>query len=126
MNNNLIRIIPLLFTLVAIYNHSFAINSANCSNPKTSLDVVTDFDEGEIYNAFSEINDLISYISVNDSVTSSDIQSENNSLLSLMQNESAVPVDQNEKFLFNKQLAFLSGCVFGPNWYSPGCCNQQK
>jgi hypothetical protein len=114
MKKYLIRILSVIFIMVVICNHSFAISSTNCSNPNISLNIVSDFNEAEIYNAFSEINNLVNYVSVNDSVTYSDLQKEDSMLLYLNDDESIIATSQDEKFSFNKQTAFLSGCFFGP------------
>jgi hypothetical protein len=114
MNKYRILIPSLILTMVVIFNHSFAISSSNYSNPVSSINIVSDFDEAEIYNAFTEINDLISYVSANDSVTYSDLQKEDSLLQYLNDDESVDAINQDKKFTFNKQTAFLSGCFFGP------------
>jgi len=101
----------LLFFFIA--NKSFA--KSYCSNSKGNLEFenVNDFDEAEIYNAFTEINDLINYVSANDSVTYSDLQEENNSLLLLHDTDPDIAFNHTEKFSFNNQTSFLAGCLFG-------------
>jgi hypothetical protein len=115
MKKNRFRILSVILTIVAIYNNPlYAISSVNCSNSNSSFNVVSDFDEAEIYNAFSEINNLVNFVSANDSVTYSDIQTQDSSLLLLHDTDSDVAFNHPEKFSFNKQTAFLSGCFFGP------------
>jgi hypothetical protein len=114
MKKNRILIFSFFMTFVVIFCPFYAISSTNCSNPNISLNIVSNFDEAEIYNAFSEINALVKYVSVNDSATYSDIQTRDSSLLLLHDTDSDVAFIHSEKFSFNKQTAFLSGCVFGP------------
>lgn len=110
---NLIRIFSLLFLMVVIYNHTFAVSSSNISSSKSAIINASDFDETEIYNAFSEIEHLMKVVSENDSATYSDVQLQDSSLLLLVDNESDMASTQNQKFTFNKQTAYLSGCIFG-------------
>jgi len=114
MNKNLVQIIFLIIIGIVSNHSSFAVSSAKFSNTNNSLNTVSDFDEAEIYNAFSEINDIVKYVSVNDSVTYSDIQTRDSSLLLLTDNDPAVAYNQHEKFSFNNHSAFLAGCFFGP------------
>jgi|WetSurMetagenome_2_1015567.scaffolds.fasta_scaffold655701_2 hypothetical protein len=114
MKKNRFRILSIILTIIAIYNPFYAISSGDCSNSNISLNVVSDFDEAEIYNAFSEINNLVNFVSANDSVTYSEVQTQDSSLLLLHDTDSDIAFNHPEKFSFNKQTAYLSGCVFGP------------
>jgi len=110
---NLIRIFSLLFLMVVIYNQTFAVSSSNLSSSKSAIINASDFDEAEIYNAFSEIEHLMKVVSENDSATYSDVQLQDSSLLLLVDNEPDIVSTQHQKFAFNKQTAYLSGCIFG-------------
>jgi hypothetical protein len=110
---NLMRVFSVLAVMVVLNNTSFA--NTYATNPKNSFETesVSDFDEAEIYTAFSEIDDLVNYLSDNNTETYTDIQIENSSLLSSVIDNSDIAFNQGEKFSFNKQTAFLMGCAFG-------------
>jgi len=108
MKTNLIRVLSLLLMVMFIHIHSFAVSSSN-----SLLTDPSDFDEDEIYNAFSEIDELIRYVSDNDLASYSDVQAYDSSLLSLVDNDPDIALSNHDKFSFNKQTAYLAGCIFG-------------
>jgi len=110
MKKLLIQYIPVLLTMVVFTFNS----SANTSLSTSEMSSVAGFDEAEIYNAFTEIDDLVNYVSVNQEASFAEVLIENSSLLLRIDDESAVAFKNDDKFTFTPGLAYFSGCVFGP------------
>jgi hypothetical protein len=104
------KLLTIVLIMVIFYSHSYAISENTYTN---STFETSDFDESEIYNAFSEISDVESYLSANETATYADIQKEDSTLLDQLNDNTDVAFSHNEKFSFNKQTAFLMGCAFG-------------
>ena len=71
-----------------------------------------DFDETEITNSFSEIDDLVNYISENETATYSDIEQTNSSLLENVSTSSAVALSAQSDGSPLAIGAFFYGCFF--------------
>ena len=71
-----------------------------------------DFDEAEITNSFSEIDELVNYISENETATYSDIEKTNSSLLENVSTSSAVALSTQEGGSPLVIGAFFYGCFF--------------
>jgi len=71
------------------------------------------FDESEIYKAFSGIDEAVAVISESGDASYSELQIENSSLLALIDNSTNTAFGEKEKFTFSPSLAYWTGCVFG-------------
>ena len=85
-------------------------------NSSLSDDVVNDivsFDENEIYAAFGEIENLTQFVSENEGVTYSELESENSDLISKVSASTSLAMQQDSDELALGIPSFLWGCVFG-------------
>jgi amino acid transporter len=94
----------ILFTSQVIAGSNVATNS-NSEN-------YIDFDETEITNSFEEIDDLVNYISENETATYSDIEQTNSSLLENVSASAAVAMNEQEGGSPLFIGAFFYGCIF--------------
>jgi hypothetical protein len=93
---------------------AFTIGSAGTiSNPEQIA--ISEFDESEIYDAFTEVNDLVSYIQANEGVTYNDLESVNSELISNVSSSAALIHHDDDDYrtppIFS---AFIWGCLL--NW----------
>lgn len=88
---------------------------ASAVNSDQEIASVTSFDETEIYNAFTEVNSLVSYMNDNDEVTFSDLETSHNELVSNVSSSAAIALtndnDSDTPPIFS---AFMWGCLL--NW----------
>jgi len=87
------------------------IGSAMISDQEVAT--VTGFDETEIYNAFTEVNSLVSYVQENDGITLGDLETTNNELVSNISSSAAIAFASSDERppIFS---AFIWGCLL--NW----------
>lgn len=85
---------------------------ASTLTTSSDLDALV-FDESEIYNAFSSIDELVTIVGENDISYSELALTNNNLLTSVNQDASIALYPEDDRFSFNKQTAFLMGCAFG-------------
>jgi len=90
------------------------VSAANSSLSIEEGDFVA-FDESEIYDSFSEIDELTKYVEVNENITYSDLESTDFSLAQLSSNSAIAlfPDEEDNRFSFNNQTAYFMGCAFG-------------
>jgi PPE-repeat protein len=81
------------------------------SNHSGNLPDLIEFEESEIYNAFNEIEEQVSYIQQNENLTYSDLVEAGISTDNITNKSSAVGAV--EQFTFDSQTSFLMGCLFG-------------
>jgi len=109
MKNIFVRLLFLLFlfSLPDLANASSSDNNAD-------EELYSEFDESEIYNSFSEIDDLTAYLSTNDGITYSDMETTNSEMLTMVDNGAAMAYPlQESRFYFTRQTAYFMGCAFG-------------
>ena len=99
------------FFLAMILFTSQVIAGSN-STTKSYSEKYDDFDETEITNSFSEIDDLVNYISENETATYSDIEQTNSSLLENVSTSSAVALSGQGDGSPLAVGAFFYGCFF--------------
>ena len=82
-------------------------------NSDQEIASVTGFDESEIYNAFTDVNSLVSYVQENDGVTLSELETSHNELVSNLCSSAAIAMsnDSDSPPIFS---AFIWGCLL--NW----------
>jgi hypothetical protein len=82
-------------------------------NSNQEIAAITGFDETEIYNAFTEVNSLVSYVQENDGVTLGDLETSHNELVSNLSSSAALALsgDSDTPPIFS---AFIWGCLL--NW----------
>jgi len=108
------KILPYTALLLFLFFFIEKETSAKSSAIVTHEDYYSEFDESEIYNSFSPINNLIEYIAENENVTYSDIEASHSQLVSVVNSGAAIAISAGEeKFSFTKQTAFFMGCAFG-------------
>jgi hypothetical protein len=81
---------------------------------EAETEMAANFDESEIYGAFAEVNDLVSYIESNDAVTYSDVEAIDNNLLENVSSTAAIAMNSSASDSPPFISAFLWGCIF--NW----------
>jgi hypothetical protein len=94
----------ILFTSQVIAGSNVATNSDS--------ENYVDFDESEITNSFEKIDDLVNFISANETATYSDIEQTNSSLLENVSASSAVALSTQEDSSPLVIGAFFYGCLF--------------
>jgi hypothetical protein len=82
-------------------------------NSNIEIASVTNFDETEIYNAFADVNSLVSFLQVNDEVTLSELKTSHNELISNINSSAALALSATSDSppIFS---AFIWGCLL--NW----------
>jgi hypothetical protein len=89
--------------------------TATAINSDEEIAAVTGFDETEIYNAFTDVNSLVSYVQENDGVTLGDLETSHSELVSNLNSSAAIAMlhdgDSESPPIFS---AFIWGCLL--NW----------
>jgi hypothetical protein len=82
-------------------------------NSTVEITSVTNFDETEIYNAFTEVNSLVNYLHENDGITLKELETSHNELVSNINKSAALAYSTTSETppIFN---AFIWGCLL--NW----------
>ncbi len=93
---------------------AFTIGSAGTiSNPDQIT--IDEFDESNIYDAFTEVNDLVSFLKENEGITFNDLESVNSELISNVSSSAALMHHDDDDYrtppIFS---AFIWGCLL--NW----------
>lgn len=85
-------------------------------NSDLEIASVTDFNETEIYNAFTEVNSLVSYVQENEGITLSDLKTTNDELVSNISSSAAIALlhDGDHEDTPPIFSAFIWGCLL--NW----------
>jgi len=84
------------------------------TNSDEEIASVTSFDETEIYDAFADVNSLVSYVQENEGVTLSDMETSHSELVSNINSSAAIALSatsDNRPPIFS---AFIWGCLL--NW----------
>jgi len=81
------------------------------ANSEKEITAVVYFDETEIYSAFTNVDQLVSYVQVNDGVTFYDVEANHSEMISNVSSSSALAFhdgDHNTPPIFS---AFIWGCL---------------
>lgn len=108
-----IRLSAVFFIAVLIIGSLSARASTTYSLSDFDLANTIPFDESEIYNAFSGIDEAVAMISESGDASYAELQTENSSILALIDNSTNAAFGEKEKFTFSPSLAYWTGCVFG-------------
>lgn len=114
MKQTIFKSFSVLLAILMFSIQTFAYSS-KISSPltKSEIQTVTEFDDSEIYAAFSEVNDLDQYLSQNENSTYADISREDVSMLTNISATTSLPVSASSDELALGIPSFLWGCVFG-------------
>jgi hypothetical protein len=114
MKKALLKLICVGLALIIFSVQSMAFTTfGSAINSDQEMALVTGFDETEIYNAFTDVNSLVSYVQENDGVTLSDLETSHNELVANMNTSVALALSASSATppIFS---AFIWGCLF--NW----------
>lgn len=114
MKKALLKLICVGLALIIFSVQSMAFTTfGSAINSDQEMALVTGFDETEIYNAFTDVNSLVSYVQENDGVTLSDLETSHNELVANMNTSAALALSASSGTppIFS---AFIWGCLF--NW----------
>jgi hypothetical protein len=84
------------------------------ASSEEEITAVSNFDEIEIYSAFSGVDQLVSYIQENDGVTFSDVESNHSELVSNISSTNALALNTSSENTPPIFSAFIWGCLL--NW----------
>ena len=114
MRNTLFKSFSVFLAMLMLSMQTFAYTSrTSTSITKSEIQSVTEFDESEIYDAFSEVSGLDQYLAQNNDKTYTDISQENATLLSGISATTTLPFSTSSDELVLGIPSFLWGCVFG-------------
>lgn len=86
--------------------------SATAINSEDEINSVTNFDEAVIYDAFTEVNDLVATIESNESITYSDLEANSSDMLTNVSSSAAIAMSSSSADAPPFISAFLWGCIF--------------
>ena len=82
------------------------------ANYTKDIEAVAEFEESDIYGAFAEVDNLVSYLHENDGITYNDLKTENSELIANLSSTSALAFSSSDTPpIFS---AFVWGCLL--NW----------
>jgi len=111
MKKALLKFLSIGLALLIFNVQALAFTSiANVVNSDKEIASVTGFDETEIYNAFAEVNDLVSYVQENEGVSFDDLETTHNELVSNISSSAAIALTEHSDSppIFS---AFIWGCL---------------
>jgi hypothetical protein len=100
----------LCFSATVIFGKTCLGNSLATAYSETTL---AD-NEAEIYSAFNEIEDLVSYISINENASFEELSTKNSSIVENVTTEAVIALNTQETLNPPIFGAFLWGCCYGP------------
>jgi hypothetical protein len=105
--------ICLLLALIIFSAQSMAFaTNAKALNYTEGIKAVAEFDESEIYDAFTEVDNLVFYLQENEGVTYNELKSDNSELIANLSSTSALAFSSSDTPpIFS---AFVWGCLL--NW----------
>jgi len=115
MRKALLKFLCVGLALIIFSAQAMSFTSIASVNSNQEIASVTDFDETEIYNAFTDVNSLVAYVQENDGVTLVDLETSHNELVSNISSSAAIALshdtDSDTPPIFS---AFIWGCLL--NW----------
>jgi hypothetical protein len=115
MKKILIKAVCLVLAMIVLSTQTFA-NSGTLGSliDEAGLESVAGFDESEIYNVFAEVDELVSYLEQNGSVTYDDLKSVNSEWVENVSASATLAFGANSSEHPPIFSAFIWGCLF--NW----------
>jgi hypothetical protein len=112
MKKVLLKFVCAGLALIIFSYQAIAYSSVASVVSAEEISTVASFDENEIYSAFSEVDQLVSYVQENEGVTILDIEATNSELVSNIASSSSLSLAQSDTPpIFS---AFIWGCLL--NW----------
>lgn len=109
------RVLCLIMALVIFSAQSMAFTIGSAGVLESDVAAVAEYDESEIYGAFTEVNDLVSFLEENEGVTYNELESVNSGLISNVSSSAALMHHDDDDYrtppIFS---AFIWGCLL--NW----------
>lgn len=109
MQKFLSKTFAILLAIIIFSSQVFATPNSSFTIEDETL---VNFDESEIYNSFSEINDLTVLLSENENISYSDLENENKSLIENVSQDAALALNSQEESSPLIVGAFWYGCMF--------------
>lgn len=101
----------LALTIFSAQSMAF-VTTTNVSNYTEDIEAVAEFDESDIYGAFADVNNLVSFLHENEGTTYNELKSENSELIANLSSTSALAFSSSDvPPIFS---AFVWGCLL--NW----------
>ncbi len=114
MKQIILKLFSVFLAVLMFSIQTFAFTSkTSTSITKSEIQSVTEFDESEIYDAFTEVSDLDQYLAQNNDKTYTEISQENATLLNGISSTTTLPFSASSDELVLGIPSFLWGCVFG-------------
>jgi len=98
------------FSTSVIYGNTRINNSSTTVVSENSINA----DEEEIYSAFNEVDDVVSYLSNNENASFEELSTVNQAILENVNTEAAIALNTQERLYPPIVGAFLWGCCYGP------------
>ena len=90
MKKILMRVLSLVLALVIFSAQSMAFTSGSAGVLESDVAAIAEYDESEIYSAFTEVNDLVSFIEKNEGITYNELETVNSGLISNVSSSAAL------------------------------------
>jgi hypothetical protein len=113
MKKVLLKFLCAGLALIIFSAHALAYSSIATAISDAEISAVTNFDETEIYSAFTDVEQLISYVTANEGITYNDLEANNSEMISNITSSSmlALASSSDSPPIFS---AFIWGCLL--NW----------
>jgi hypothetical protein len=112
MKKVLLKFVCAGLALIIFSYQAIAYSSVAMVVSAEEISTVANFDENEIYSAFTDVDQLVSYVQVNEGVTISDLEATNSELVSNIASSSSLSFESSDTPpIFS---AFIWGCLL--NW----------
>lgn len=106
-------IVSVVLAMLMFSAQALAYTSTSAAiNTSDEISEVTDFDEAVIYDAFSEVDDLVATIESDETITYSDLEATNSEMIADVSSSAAIAMSSTSADSPPFISAFLWGCLF--------------
>lgn len=113
MKKVLLKFLCVGLAMIMFMGQAMAYSTIATALSEEEISAVSNFDETEIYNAFNEVEQLVTYVQANENVTFDELESNHIEMISNISSSSAIAFDGDGETppIFS---AFIWGCLL--NW----------